>query len=71
MSLSEFYDAVARRADTDTTKISAAETRRVLSEAFRVLAGMDAATVADVIAKGLANAKQKNAAAAPVAAGAK
>ncbi len=59
MTLNEFYDEVSRKADTDKTKISAAETKRVLSEAFKVLAPLDAATVTDLIAKGLAIAKKK------------
>lgn len=63
MTLTEFYDEVARRADTDKTQISAAVTKRVLSEAFGVLVAHDAATVADVVAKGLATAKKKAAAA--------
>jgi hypothetical protein len=59
MTLNEFYDEVARKADTDKTKISAAETKRVLSEAFKILAPLDAATVTELIAKGLATAKKK------------
>jgi hypothetical protein len=59
MNLSQFYDEVARRADTDKTKINAAETKRVLSEAFKVLAHMDSATMLEILAKGVANAKKK------------
>lgn len=59
MKLTEFYDEVARRADTEKTKIGAADTRRVLSEAFAFLASLDAATCSDVIAKGLNNAADK------------
>lgn len=59
MTLSEFYDEVARRADTDKTKINAAETKRVLSEGFKVLYSLDPATAAELIAKGLAGAKKK------------
>jgi hypothetical protein len=62
MTLNEFYDEVARKADTDKTKISAAETKRVLSEAFKILAPLDAATVTELIAKGLSTAKKKLAA---------
>lgn len=62
MTLNEFYDEVARKADTDKTKISAAETKRVLSEAFKVLAPLDATTVTELIAKGLSTAKKKLAA---------
>jgi hypothetical protein len=59
MTLSEFYDEVARRADTDKTKINVADTKRVLSEAFLVLHTLDAATVTELVAKGLAGAKKK------------
>jgi len=59
MTLSDFYDEVSRKADTDKTKISAAETKRVLSEAFKVLAGLDAAACAEILAKGLVTAKKK------------
>ena len=43
MKISDFQNEVARRVDTDKTQISVAETKRVLSEAFLVLAGLDAA----------------------------
>lgn len=59
MNLTEFYNEVARRADTDKTKIGAAETKRVLSEAFGVLSGLDTATVLDLVGKGLARAATK------------
>jgi hypothetical protein len=59
MTVSEFYNAVAKRADTEKTKISAADTSRVLSEAFQVLASLDTATLMDLLAKGLAGAKKK------------
>ncbi len=59
MTLNEFYNAVAKKADTDTLKIGAAETKRVLSEAFKILATLDGPTLADVVAKGLAKAKAK------------
>lgn len=61
MKLSDFYNQVSRRADTGKTAISVAETKRVLSEAFLVLADMDAAELADTLAKGLATAKKKKA----------
>jgi hypothetical protein len=59
MTLKEFYDEVSRSSDTAKTKISVADTDRVLSEAFKVLAAMDAADCADVMAKGLQRAKKK------------
>jgi hypothetical protein len=59
MKITDFYNEVSRRVDTATTKINVAETKRVLSEAFIVLEKMDAAELADTIAKGLAQAKKK------------
>ncbi|QDV13201.1 hypothetical protein CA51_30880 [Rosistilla oblonga] len=59
MKLSDFYNEVSTRVDTDKTAINAAVTKRVLSEAFLVLAAMDAADVTDTISKGLNNAKKK------------
>lgn len=59
VNLSEFYNEVARHADTDKTEITIADTKRVLSEAFKVLAKMDACDSAQVIAKGLAAARKK------------
>ncbi|MFI4874303.1 MAG: hypothetical protein ACIALR_03165 [Blastopirellula sp. JB062] len=59
MKLTDFYNEVSRRVDTDKTAITAAETKRVLSEAFMLLAGMNAAEAADTIAKGLTTAQKK------------
>ncbi|QDT67895.1 hypothetical protein MalM25_08030 [Planctomycetes bacterium MalM25] len=59
MKLTDFYNEVSRRADTGKTAITAAETRRVLSEAFLVLNKLKAAEAADVVAKGLAQAAKK------------
>ncbi len=59
MNLNAFYNEVAKRADTGGTSISAAETRRVLSEAFKVLGSQNAAVSADIVAKGLAAAAKK------------
>jgi hypothetical protein len=53
MTLNEFYDEVTRHTDTEKTKIGAAETKRVLSEAFKILAAQDAATVLDLVSKGV------------------
>lgn len=58
MKLNDFYNEVSRRADTGKTSITAAETKRVLSEAFLVLAGMDATDLANTISKGLTTAKK-------------
>jgi|688.fasta_scaffold01846_7 hypothetical protein len=59
VKLTDFYNEVAKRADTAGTKINAAETKRVLSEAFALLAKLDAADANDTIAKGLAAGKKK------------
>ncbi len=59
MTLNDFYNEVSRRADTDKTKITVSETKRVLSEAFKVLAELDAAPCLELLAKGIANAKKK------------
>jgi len=58
MKITDFYNEVARKADTSKTSISAAETKRVLSEAFVILAKMDAAELTDTLAKGLAVTKK-------------
>ncbi|QDS88378.1 hypothetical protein EC9_25680 [Rosistilla ulvae] len=59
MKLTDFYNEVCTRVDTDKTAINAAVTKRVLSEAFLVLAAMDAAELADTMSKGLTNARKK------------
>lgn len=59
MKLTDFYNQVARRADTAKTAINVAETKRVLSVAFTVLSEMDIVEATDVIAKGLSTAKKK------------
>ena len=61
MTLSEFYDEVARRADVAGTKNTVAETKRALAVAFEVLLSRDPAESADLVAKGLAAAKKKSA----------
>lgn len=62
MTLNEFHNEVARRTDTAKTKINAAETRRVISEAFTVLAGMSTPESSALIAKALASGAKKTAA---------
>jgi hypothetical protein len=59
MTLTDFYNEVARQADTDTLKIGAADTKRVLAVAFSVLQKMDPADATEMLAKGLAAAKKK------------
>jgi hypothetical protein len=61
MTLKDFYNAVAAKADNDTQKIGAAEVSRVLSVAFGVLATHDAPTVLAILAKGLETAAKKQA----------
>jgi len=60
MTLTDFYNEVSRKTDTDKTQINVADTKRVLAIAFQILAGYDAATAADMFAKGLATAAKKN-----------
>lgn len=59
MKLTDFYNQVAGKVDTETTKINVAETKRVLAIAFEMLEQMDPAEMADTISKGLAQAKKK------------
>lgn len=59
MKLTDFYNEVSRRVDTEKTAITVAETKRVLSEAFLILAAMDAAEFADTVSKGVSQAKRK------------
>jgi hypothetical protein len=59
MNLNEIYDEISRRTDTEKTKINVAETKRVISELFKILAGMDAAGSAEIVSKGLSAAKKK------------
>lgn len=59
MNISEFYNEVARNADTDKTQITVAETKRVLSEAFKILAAMDATDATQLLGKALSAAKKK------------
>lgn len=61
MTLNEFYNEVSRRTDTDKTKINAAETRRVISEAFALLSGMSAADSSALVAKAIAAGAKKTA----------
>ncbi len=56
MKVTDFYNEVAKRADTDKTQINVAETRRVLSQGFQVLVGLSTEECADTIAKLLAAA---------------
>ncbi len=62
MTLSDFYNEVAGKTDTDKTAIGVADTKRVLAVAFTVLAKLDTPEVLDLVAKGLNAAKKKEAA---------
>lgn len=53
MKISEFYDAVAAKADTENQKINAADVRRVLACAFDELNDQSPSEMADTIANGL------------------
>ena len=59
MTLSDFYNEASRHTDTDTLKIGASETKRVLAVMFTLLAKMDATDATGIIARGLENAKKK------------
>jgi hypothetical protein len=59
MNINDFYNEVARKADTDKTAIGVVETRRVLSEAFKILAAMPTEQVFDIVGKCIANAANK------------
>ena len=53
MTLTELYNEVSRRADTEGTKINVAETKRVLSEMFGVLSELKTDEAVAVVAAGL------------------
>jgi len=59
MNLSEFYNEIARRADTAGTEINVAEVKRVLAVMFDVLEDLKPAEAFEVIAKGLASAGKR------------
>ena len=56
ISLSEFSNEVARRADTEGLKINVADTKRVIACFFDVLKDYPAGVAFDLIAKGLKRA---------------
>jgi len=56
LSLNDFYNQVAAKADTDGLKINAAETKRVISCFFDALEDYPAAVAFDFVAKGLKRA---------------
>ncbi len=61
MTISDFYNEVSRVVDTGKTQINAAETKRVLSEAFKILEAMSTADAMDMVAKCISNAAKKKA----------
>ena len=60
-NLNEFYNEVARRADTEGLQINAAETKRVIACFFDVLQGCPPTIAMDLIAKGLKRAESRRA----------
>lgn len=56
VSLNDFYNEVARRADKQKIQINVAETKRVLACFFDVLEDQKPAVAYDIIAKGLKRA---------------
>jgi hypothetical protein len=59
MTLTEFYNEVARRADTAGLKINVAETKRVLATFFDVLEDLSPCDAFDMVAKGLKQAGKR------------
>ncbi|QDS91675.1 hypothetical protein FF011L_04070 [Roseimaritima multifibrata] len=57
VTLTSVYDDVARKADTAGLHINVAETKRVLATFFDVLEDLSTADAADIVAKGLKQAK--------------
>lgn len=56
MKVNDFYNEVARRADTEGTKINVAETKRVLTQAFKLLNELSPAEAVETLGKALASA---------------
>ena len=59
MNVNDFYNEVSRKVDTDKTSIGVAETKRVLSEAFKILAALPTADAFDIVAKAISKASKK------------
>ncbi|MEI8021956.1 MAG: hypothetical protein WCH39_27345 [Schlesneria sp.] len=59
MNVNDFYNEVSRKVDTDKTSIGVAETKRVLSEAFKILAALPTADAFDIVAKAISKAAKK------------
>lgn len=58
-NLSEFYNAIARRADTTGTQINVTEVARVCSLLFQELGGKSTEEVLALVSHGIAVAKAK------------
>lgn len=61
MKVNDFYNEVARHADTEKTDINVADVKRVLSQGFRLLQKLSTEECADTIAKLLGTAAKANA----------
>ena len=59
MNLQQLYAEVSKNTDTDGTRINAAETSRVCSELFKVLATMPTEAALRILAHGIELAKTK------------
>jgi hypothetical protein len=57
--LTELYNEVSRRTDTDGTQINVSETKRVLACFFDLLEDLTACEAAEIVAKGLQSAKKR------------
>ena len=60
MNLSDVYNELSRRVDTECTKICVADTKRVMSEFFKLMAEKQTSEVLMVLARGLALAESKD-----------
>ena len=58
-TLYDFYNQIARKADTEGLKLNAAQTKRVLACFFDVLEDCPPADAFDFVAKGLKRAGQR------------
>ena len=59
MKLSEFYDEISRRTDTEKTSINVAETKRVLTVMFDLLKDLEPDVVFDLLSKGVSAAVKR------------
>ena len=59
MTLSEFHNEVAKRADTEGVQINVAETKRVLAVFFDLLEDLKPVDDMDIVTKGLKQASKR------------